>query len=201
MCMTPRATQSANRSRLLTFARTALAAVILGLLVTGCQTIAPAQTTWRQTLESELPALGHRNWILVADSAYPAQTSAGVTIVSTGAGQLEVLDAVLEAVDRSGHVQGVIHLDAELAHVPESLAPGVQAYRDGLDQRLRGRRIIRLPHEELIATLDEAGSGFRILVLKTDLTIPYTSVFVQLDCGYWGPEAEQKLREAISRSE
>ncbi|MCP5522973.1 MAG: hypothetical protein H7A46_15660 [Verrucomicrobiales bacterium] len=177
-----------------------LAAAALVLLLTGCHTTGPTRTTWRQTLASELPLLGHRNWILVVDSAYPAQTSAGMEIVPTGADQLVVLDAVLDAVDRAGHVQGVIHLDSELADVPESRAPGVSAYREALGQRLQNRRVLRLPHEELIAKLDEAGSGFRILVLKSDLTIPYTSVFVQLDCGYWGPEAEQELRETIAHA-
>jgi hypothetical protein len=33
-----------------------------------------------------------------------------------------------------------------------------------------------------------------VLILKTDLTLPYTSVFIELDCGYWGPEKEQALR-------
>lgn len=176
------------------------AALLFILLLTGCRTGGAARTGWRQTLVSELPLLGHRNWILVVDSAYPAQTSAGIEVVPTGAGQLEVLDAVLDAVDRAGHVNGVIHLDSELASVPESRAPGVGQYREALEQRMQNRRVIRLPHEELIARLDEAGSGFRILVLKSDLTIPYTSVFVQLDCGYWSLEAEQELRETISRA-
>jgi hypothetical protein len=30
------------------------------------------------------------------------------------------------------------------------------------------------------------------------MTMPYTSVFLQLDCAYWGPEAEQKLRAAMA---
>jgi hypothetical protein len=38
---------------------------------------------------------------------------------------------------------------------------------------------------------------FRILIIKTELTIPYTSVFLELDCGYWDGEAEKQLREAI----
>jgi len=36
-----------------------------------------------------------------------------------------------------------------------------------------------------------------VLVIKTPLALPYTSVFVQLDCGYWTPEAEQQLRRAM----
>jgi len=33
------------------------------------------------------------------------------------------------------------------------------------------------------------------LLLKTKLTLPYTSVFFRLDCGYWTDEAETQLRK------
>jgi hypothetical protein len=29
------------------------------------------------------------------------------------------------------------------------------------------------------------------------MTLPYVSVFFELDCGYWNADAEQILREAI----
>jgi hypothetical protein len=45
--------------------------------------------------------------------------------------------------------------------------------------------------------LDKAAETFRVLVLKTDLALPYTSVFLELDCGYWSPGAERRLREAM----
>ena len=41
---------------------------------------------------------------------------------------------------------------------------------------------------------------FNVLLLKTDLVIPYTSVFLQLDCGYWNAEKEARLRDLISGS-
>jgi hypothetical protein len=54
-----------------------------------------------------------------------------------------------------------------------------------------------LPHEDIIGKLDKAGKTFKVLIIKTPLAIPYTSLFLELDCGYWGPESEMKLREAI----
>jgi hypothetical protein len=160
---------------------------------------APGEGDWRQRLADELPVLGHRNWIVIADSAYPAQSNPGIETVCTGASQLEVVKAVLAALDKTKHVKPVVHLDAELPLVPEKHAPGVTAYRTELNQLLQGRRVTSLPHDELIAKLDGAAKVFRILVLKSDLMIPYTSVFVELDCGYWGPEAEQTLREAMKK--
>lgn len=33
----------------------------------------------------------------------------------------------------------------------------------------------------------------------TNMTLPYTSVFLQLDCAYWKREAEQQLRARMAR--
>jgi hypothetical protein len=55
-----------------------------------------------------------------------------------------------------------------------------------------------LPHDRLIANIEEAGKHFNILVLKTNLTVPYTSVFIRLDCKYWGADAENRLRAKMA---
>jgi hypothetical protein len=172
----------------------------LGLvsLLSGCQTTSVKQPTWRETVKQQLPVLGHRNWIVIADSAYPAQVSPGVHTIYTGASQLEVVKSVLAELDAVGHVRPVIYLDLELEQVPESLAPGIEAYRQELKVLLAKRRVSTVPHEELIAKLDQAGHTFKVLLLKTDLALPYTSVFMELDCGYWGPEPEKKLRELMA---
>lgn len=43
----------------------------------------------------------------------------------------------------------------------------------------------------------DAGQTFHVMLLKTNLTLPYTSVYIRLDCGYWSDEAEVQLRSAI----
>jgi len=154
-----------------------------------------AVTSWQAVLEKDLPLLGHRNWIVLADSAYPWQTAPGVKTISTGGEQLEVVQAVLQAVDDAPHVRPIIYTDAELPFLPEEDAPGITAYCMGLKNVLVGRSVHSLPHDRIIALLDEAGRAFHILLFKTTMTLPYTTVFVQLDCGYWSPQAEQKLRE------
>ena len=47
--------------------------------------------------------------------------------------------------------------------------------------------------------LDEAGKTFKVLLIKTPLTKPYTSVFFQLECGYWNADSEAELRKAIKQ--
>ncbi|HXJ89023.1 MAG TPA: hypothetical protein VMS18_19555 [Candidatus Binatia bacterium] len=181
--------------------RTALIiSAILIIYVSGVQ----GQTNgrgadWHARLNDELPLLGHRNWIAVVDSAYPLQTSAGIETVETGSDHLDVVKTVLDQVGNAKHVRPVIFTDAELAAVPESDATGVTAYREALGKVLGARETQSLPHEEIIAKLDEAGKTFHILVLKTNLTIPYTSVFIRLDCGYWSAEQEKRLREKMRK--
>ena len=155
---------------------------------------------WRATLDERLPLLGHRNWIVVADSAYPWQASAGIETIGAAEDHVAVVRGVLEAIAGSRHVRPVVHLDAELPLVPEAHAPGITACREALAAALSGIETVSLPHEEVIAALDEAGRSFRILMLKTTLALPYTSVFVRLDCGYWSAEAEKALRAAIAAS-
>lgn len=149
---------------------------------------------WQAVLAQRLPAYGHRNWIAVVDSAYPAQTGAGVETVVTHADQLDVLRHVLDALGRAKHVRPVVYLDAELPLVEERDAPGITKYRRELDRLLGKREVKKLPHEQIIYRLDGDSGKFKVLVLKTDLTLPYTSVFLQLDCGYWGDDAEKRLR-------
>jgi hypothetical protein len=181
-----------------------LAVVCLGvaLLPAGAgrgQPPAPPKSPadWKDVLAERVKAFGHRNWVVVADSAYPVQTRGGIETVVTGADHLTVLRAVLDELARSKHVRPVVYLDAELPLVPEADAPGIGAYRAGLGKVLGDRRPQSLPHEGVIARLDKAGETFRVLVLKTDLTLPYTSVFLELDCGYWSPDAERRLRESV----
>lgn len=152
------------------------------------------QATWQEILHQDLPLLGHRNWILIVDSAYPLQTSPGVETIETNSPPVEVVREVLKEVDASIHVRPVLFMDAELPFVPEEEAPGVTKYKQQLAAVLNKRPVTALPHEQLIRNIDEAGKTFHILVLKTNLTVPYSSVFVQLNCKYWGDAAEARLR-------
>jgi hypothetical protein len=164
-------------------------------------TVSAAPFSWKTKLARELPLLGHRNWIVVADAAYPLQTAPGVETICVEDDQLEVVKAVLAALAQTKHVKPTIYVDAELKHVAETNAPGIGAYRDGLARILEGKAPQALPHEQIIARLDAAGKAFKVLILKTPLTKPYTSVFFQLECGYWNAASEQELRAAMKQAE
>ena len=153
---------------------------------------------WKHKLAMELPLLGHRNWIVVVDSAYPLQTGPGIETISTGEDQVAVVQSVLDALSQTRHVRPTLYTDAELSFVPEDQAIGISAYRDQLRAVFGAHEVHCLPHEQIIGKLDEAGKMFHVLVLKTRMTLPYTSVFLQLDCGYWNAAAEGRLRALIA---
>jgi hypothetical protein len=155
--------------------------------------------SWKKQVVQDLPRMGHRNWIAIVDSAYPWQTRPGIETLATEADQIQVVESVLKALKQAEHVQPIVYLDAELPHVAEADAPGIDEYREGLKEVLADRNVNWLAHEKIIAKLDEAAALFHVLVLKTNLALPYTSVFLQLDCGYWNAEAEQRLRQAFSQ--
>jgi D-ribose pyranose/furanose isomerase RbsD len=149
---------------------------------------------WKKVLETDLNLLGHRNWILVVDKAFPEQSSAGMKYMYVEQDLLPVLGQVLEVLDNSTHVKPIIYQDKELAFITEEQVSGIETFRSGAARILEGREIQTLLHDEVFGMLDESSSLFRVLVIKTNCTLPYTSVFMQLDCSYWGPENERILR-------
>ena len=153
-----------------------------------------AQPDWRDRVAQSMPLLGHRNWILIVDSAYPLQSSPGVETIETNAPQLDVVRLVLDNVNRSIHVRPVISMDAELPFVPDDDAPGASNYREQIQRLLASYKIESIPHESVINQIDETSKEFHVLVLKTTMTVPYSSVFIRLDCKYWSTDAEKRMR-------
>ena len=155
---------------------------------------AHAQDNWQTKVSQSMPLLGHRNWILIVDSAYPLQSSPGVETIETNASHFDVLRYVLGAINSSIHVRPLIYMDKELPFVSDDDAPGTSAYRTQVAQMLADYTIESMPHERVIAQVDETSKQFHVLVLKTTMTIPYSSVFIRLDCKYWSADAERRMR-------
>ncbi len=74
---------------------------------------------------------------------------------------------------------------------------GIGNYRVLLEKAMAGRPVQHLPHMDIVRKLDASSELFNVLILKTDLTLPYTSVFIELGAGYWNEEAEAELRERM----
>jgi hypothetical protein len=171
---------------------------LLLTLLLAAPLLPAAPAAWKAKVAAELPLLGHRNWILIVDSAYPLQTSPGVETIETNASQVDVVRYVLNTVNGSIHVRPEITMDAELPFVPDADAPGASAYRAQIAAVLKGYAVQSDLHDKIIAAIGETGSQFHVLVLKTTLAVPYSSVFIRLNCKYWGDDAEQRMRAKMA---
>lgn len=173
--------------------------------MSSCTTKSPEPITsstisdWKSKFDDELPLLGHRNWILVVDKAYPMQSSAGMDVINTNENLIPVLEYVIGQLKASSHVRPIIYTDQELNYVHDNLATGADTFRTSLHNALVGSEIKTLLHDSVFTKLDESSKLFKVVVLKTECTIPYSSVFMQLDCAYWSSEKEQSLRKAMEQ--
>ena len=155
---------------------------------------------WKDELEKILPLFGHRNWILVVDKAFPEQTTGGMKYLDTGSELPEVLSVLLEKLGSHPHVRPKISMDRELDYMDDGLCPGIDSFKVQVQTVLEQTGITdtqRVLHDEVFGRLDKASSLFKVLVLKTGTLLPYTSVFIELDCGYWPAEKEKSLRERM----
>lgn len=153
---------------------------------------------WKALVQSRLPLYGHRNWIIVADSAFPVYAAQGIETVVVSEDLPAVLKYVAGAISSSRHVRATVFLDQELQFIDERDYPGVSELRRQITAPFSKDQVFSIPHTEVMSKIDEAGKTFRILFIKTSETIPYTSVYMRLDCGYMSDEVERKIRTAMA---
>jgi hypothetical protein len=178
-------------------------AILVLILLCSCEHKATTasstspKATWQVRFDKELPFLGHRNWILVVDKAYPAQTAEGMEVINTGEDLGPVLQYVMSSLDASTHVRPTIFRDKEWTYITEAEVKGAGALHTQTDDLFKGREVQTILHDSVFAKLDQASHLFKVLVLKTNAAIPYSSVFLQLNCAYWNAREEAALREKM----
>jgi D-ribose pyranose/furanose isomerase RbsD len=172
---------------------------VLALLVSSSfsQNQADGSSNWKSVFQSRLPLYGHRNWIVVADSAFPVYAAPGIETIAVNEDLPSVLKYVAGAVASSRHIRATVFLDRELQFIDEHDYPGVSGLRRDILSTFSRDQISSIPHTDVMSRVEEAGKTFRILFIKTTSTIPYTSVFMRLDCGYMNDEVERKIRTAM----
>lgn len=169
-------------------------AIALGL--GGCATEAP-ERPWATRIDTELRAMGYRNWVVVADASFPVHSRRGVRTIIVDEEIPAVLDEVLQSLDRVQNVTPRIYLARELGHVPNDRAPGVTQYRETLDEALRGFPAREMEYRSLSLLLEDSANKFVVLVFKTRSALPYSSVFIELDSAFWDGESERELRQRM----
>ncbi len=175
-----------------------LALVFIAGTMLGSAEFNPSTADWQTTLQQRLPLYGHRNWIVVSDAAFPAYSQGGIETIVVNQDLPSVLNYVAKAISSSKHVRAAAFVDQELKFVPEEDYPGVTHLREEINIAFGKTNLLSIPHAEVLSKIDDAGKTFRVLFIKTNTTIPYTSVFLRLDCGYMTDEIESKIRNAIA---
>jgi hypothetical protein len=155
------------------------------------------KSNWQEIVKDRLQVYGHHNWLVVADSAYPAHPRQGIETIVVDEGQTTVLARVFAILRPCKHIRPTICVAEELRFVAEKDAHGITAHRKKLSRLLDGYSVCALPQEEIISMLYRLSEKFRVLSVKTNTRIPYTSVFFMLECGYWNAGAEARLRAAM----
>jgi D-ribose pyranose/furanose isomerase RbsD len=174
--------------------------MVLGLVVSslGCGLIRH-DNTWKVAVTNQTAQLGYRNWIVIAEASLPAQNRVGIRQVAANVEIPEVLDYVLSTLGQTQHVRPQLYLTRELRSLDNDFTPGIDEHRKQLQTALRAHETTELEQQSLLTLLEDATRSFDVLVIRTPTALPYTSVFIELQPGYWDAESETRLRERISR--
>lgn len=156
------------------------------------------RASWDKVLAEKMPLLGHRNWIVITDMAYPLQSAEGITTLYADEPYTDVLRKVKELVDAAPHVISHVYHDAELRFLKDDDVPGIEALCKEMEQ-VCGEKTEYVAHENLLERMDEASRLYNVVIIKTPLTMPYTSTFFELDCGYWNSAKQEKLDKAMQK--
>jgi len=178
---------------------------VMVLIFTGCNLFTGKDINnqkdarnWQQQFDEKLPLLGHRNWILIVDKAFPEQNGSGFEYIYVNEHLLPVLSTVLNKINKSAHVKPIIYQDKELNYITEDQAGSIKAFLNNSKTVLGLQSVHTMLHDSIFRKLDTESKLFTVLVIKTNETIPYTSVFLQLDCAYWNNEKETQLRRNMA---
>ncbi|MFD2257319.1 RbsD/FucU domain-containing protein [Luteolibacter algae] len=173
-------------------------AIILTALSVGCGTMGH-QKTWQDSVNNQVHQLGYRNWIVIAEASFPAHNRPGIRQVNADAEIPEVLDYVFNALEETQHVKPHVYLTREMRAVENDFAPGINELRKKIVGALHGHESTELDQQSLVTLMESANQNFDVLVIRTPTALPYTSVFLELQPGYWDAESEDRLRERIRR--
>jgi len=179
---------------------------ILLLAMSGCKGKVPGNDSselsdWKTQVDDRISEFGHRNWILIVDKAFPAQNTDGVITIDTKENLQDVLSFTLQQIAAATHVKPLVYTDTEFAYLNSEQVSGIDEYKKARAKILEKYNPRVLLHDSVFVKIDKASKLFKVLVLKTNEVIPYSSVFIELDCKYWTSEKEKSLRDAMKRNQ
>ncbi len=158
-----------------------------------------SKSEWAKTVNQEILKLGNFNWIIIAEPSFSALNRRGITTITVDATSPEVLKQVFSSLESNGHVDGKIYFSKESRFLKESDTPGISFFKLKRNKAINGRKARALDHLALEMLIIEAKEKYNILLIKTNTLLPYSSVFLELESGYWDGESETALRKRMKR--
>lgn len=166
------------------------------LMSAGCADFG-SRNSWQAAVDRQAAQLGYRNWIVIAEASYPAQHRAGLRQVVADVEIPEALDYVLRALERTENLRPRVYLTRELRSIENDFAPGIDDMRKRINGALHGHEAAELEQQSLMTLLEDTARSFDVLVIRTRSAMPYASVFLELQPGYWDEASESRLRDRI----
>jgi len=168
----------------------------IAMMSMGCANFG-SQNSWQAAVDRQAAQLGYRNWIVIAEASYPAQNRLGLRQVVADVEIPEALDYVLHALERTENLRPRVYLTRELRSIENDFAPGIDDMRKRINGALHGHEAAELEQQSLMTLLEDTGRSFDVLVIRTRSAMPYASVFLELQPGYWDEASESRLRDRI----
>ncbi len=169
----------------------------LYLLLQGCAMFEHRQSPWKAAVHRHTSQLGFRNWIIIAEASFPALGRTGVMQVPANVEIPEALDYVLKDIDQSQHVKPSIFFTRESQVIDNDSAPGIDLLRQKVRQSIQEMATTTMEQDSLLTVLQDINRSFDVLIIRTNTTLPYSSIFIELQPGYWDAESEDKLRQRM----
>jgi len=180
-------------------------AIALLLFLNSCSSLTSNNNTstqtplWANAVDAEIKALGSYNWIIIADASFPALSTKGSHILVTPTNISGALDYTIQSIESLSHVRPRIYATRESLELSEANAPGIKSHTKAIQKAIAGRETINLSERTIKRLVLEAGKKYRILIIKTESTLPYSSIYLELESGYWDSEAETALRKGMKK--
>ena len=181
------------------FACFLLISIFAGL--SSCIPTPQKESSIHATLRPEIRELGARNWVVIAEAAFPIQSRKGLEVLQLDADIPEIVEAVEQVIEETHHLKPRIYQTTEIGNVDYDYAPGVKNYRKELTTALYGRETFKLEHDILLDMMNNTSKTYRVILIKSRTALTYSTVFMEMGSGYWGVDSESALRDAMEKVE
>lgn len=164
----------------------------------GCAWYSNENRDWRREVKKHISDLGFRNWIVIAESSFPSYSRPRARQVAADAEIPDVLAFVLQNISETQHVKPNVYLTRELRSMSNDAAPGIDELKRRTENLLWGVECTSLDQESLMTLVADADRSYDVLIIRTTSALPYSSIFMELQPGYWDAESEQELRSRMN---